>query len=395
MFHVTEDGSAIVSDVSVAPFLAVQHMQVNVTSINHLANYALRMAQERGWLRTPEDLRATTESYQGNDARPLLAAEGFAHKGSDQTFFYAGVEATVAALLPHFRYPPTPSTLMLSSRFHVSHVGSSSYAVYGELSSYIEGREVETTQPLGTFRVTTVQVSRSLRSPMPLPAARRALLVQCFEAGRAHLASRTAAAGLGRLNARDILAASGVVADPRGDLGKIEIVPYAATATQPMLTRFRQLYTLRESDFDFNHHLNQLAMQVLVLNAFRASLKQPEEEEGDGDGEGRRQDGPAASIYPQLLNSGVHTTIGDLLLRNLRIDYVREIPSAHAAAEVFIFPLDATAEEKMRRSRDGARLGELSEIGFFACGVPKIQPHGSQQPRERYLAAVGVLSCYV
>ena len=64
---------------------------------------------------------------------------------------------------------------------------------------------------------------------------------------------------------------------------------------------------------DFNKHVNQLATMHMVINTFRSALRDK------------------GSIYCSLLAEDVSYLIGDLLLRRLRIDYVREIPCSGVA----------------------------------------------------------------
>lgn len=393
MFHTAEDGSAIVSAVPIPPFVPLQHQQINVATVNHLANYSLRMARERGWLQTPEDMRKATEAYASNDARPLLEQEGYAHKGDDLTFFYAGVEASLAARQPHFHYPPVPSTLLLWCRFYVAHVGSSSYSLYGELYTYLEGKEDHTRQLLGHFKVTTVQVSKTLRTVQPLPPARRALIAAACESSKAHLSELAPAGGasITRLDVRGLLIASGMVVNAeRADFNQLTLCSHAGSryGDTVLATRFRKVHALRASDMDFNFHVNQLAMQQLVLNTFRAALRD-DKGGNDGDAERNGQLCGVESVYPRLLNANVMPVVGDLLLRTVRIDYVREIPMTHEATEICLFPIDDASLERMAMSKPGARLDALAEIGFFTCGAPALA-----RP-ERFLATVGTFSCYV
>lgn len=64
---------------------------------------------------------------------------------------------------------------------------------------------------------------------------------------------------------------------------------------------------------DFNKHVNQLATMHMVINTFRSALRNKR------------------TIYNSLLSKDVSYLIGDLLLRRLRIDYVREIPFSDVA----------------------------------------------------------------
>jgi len=178
LFELREDGSAVVSHIPIRPFVPVQHMQVEATTVNRIANHCLAYAREHGWLQAESDVRASTWDFPDqNEAVPLVEEEGFAYATSDRTMFYAGVESVLARPVPHFRYPPTPSSLMAEGHLRVVAVGTSSYSIYGELVAYLVEREGDR-RPLGTFRVTSVQVSKALRSPVAFREEQREVLQQ-------------------------------------------------------------------------------------------------------------------------------------------------------------------------------------------------------------------------
>lgn len=366
-----EDGSAAVSGIPIAPFVSIQHQQIEVTTVNRLANYSLRVARERGWLQTEAAISTATDFYDSNDARPLLEQEGYAPRGEDLTVFYAGAEATLVDIEPHFRYPPIPSTMLLHTRLYVSHVGKTSYGLYGELFTYLDCKKDTTMRPLGTFGVMVVTISKAHRVPTVIPESRREILEVACAKSATYLS--TVHARVVRLNVQDMLTASRWLR-PDATLAQAKLQgPSQVTLPDgtTIYTTYKRKYKIRETDIDFNYHVNQLAMIQLIGSAFRSALSDD------------------ACVYSRLLNSTVKPLIGDLLLRKLRIDYVREIPMNHEAVEVYLYPAHAEALELMLSSMEEHRLKQLAPIGFLSLGVPDMKRE------ERYVATVGILYCYV
>lgn len=403
MFRIEPDGSAVVHSIPIAPFLPVQHFLIDVSSVNRLANYGLAFARERGWLQTQAELAMSTPYQESNAARPLVEQEGYAHKGSDKTFFYAGVEAALASDHPHFQYPPTPSTLLLWCHFVLSHVGNSSYGVYGELYTYLD-KSGSGASPgphdrslLGTFKVTAVLVSKLTRTPCPLSEDKKAIFAEIYGAS-AELRSGKETV-VQRLSVPTMLQSCGWFSDVAA-MKAMQLNEEALPAENfhttlpgsdtPLCLAYRRSIALRESDFDFNLHLNQLVTKQLIINAFRGAVADE------------------SCAYSRLLRPGVNRLRADLLLRRFRIDYVREIPMRYAATEVYFFPFDApqmVAQLKKGCGADGPtnlerwtsgelQKAEMMQIGFFTIGVPSAptgKPGDGVAADDRFLATVGVL----
>lgn len=401
------DGSAVVHGIAVAPFVPVQHMQIDISAVNLLANYCFRFARERGWLQTREELAMATPYAENNEARPLIESEGHAYRTTDNTFFFAGVEEALANPRPHFHHPPTPSTLFVCAKFYLVHVGNSSYGVYCRLYTYLDGQPPETRMQhlLGTFKVTTVWVSKQRRTPAPLTHSKRDLFYAILERGEAARAELCGAdVRVQRLSVPEMLRNSGwfendaavaamqlrTTVDDIPSLFSLTLPAAAAGAatTESASLSFlhHRAYTLRETDIDFNLHVNQLVSKVFVINAFRSAVADPN------------------CAYARLLRPGELPLRSDLLLRRFRIDYVREIPMRYAAVEVFLFPLDVariTAQYEAACSRppsssvsaaDGAAssAAEMVEIGFFTVGVPAGDGGGASS--EKFIATIGVMT---
>lgn len=377
MFREEADGSAVVWGVPVAPFVPMQHLQVDMSVITRLGNYCFRSARERGWLQTAAELARATPYAEDNAARPLVGHEGHAYPGSDNTFFTAGVEEALANPHPHFHFPPVPSSLLAAAHFHLVHVGSSSYGVFGQLYTYFDGEPESARRLLGTFKVTTVWVSKTTRAPTPLLADKRALFSDILARDAAGLRA-SEGARVERLPVKAMVERSGwfecaaaaaaadvTAYDHGGAPPPADYLVTVPAAAAPLWLLHRRHFELREADIDFNLHLNQLVTKVLVIDAFRNAVADPR------------------CAYSCLLRPGVPTNRADLLLRRFRIDYVREVPMHYAATEVFLFPMDAAGARA--RFAAGASETDMLAIGFFTVGVPRAAG-------DRFVATVGVMT---
>ncbi|KPA86781.1 hypothetical protein ABB37_00848 [Leptomonas pyrrhocoris] len=409
MYREEDDGSVIVDGVAVAPFVPIQHGQVNIATMNLLGYYCFRFARERGWLQTSEELAQATPYAESNDARPLIEDEGHAYRGTENTFFAAGVEEALANPHPHFHYPPTPSTLLVCAHFWLVHVGNSSYGVYGKLFTYLDGQKDVMRHPLGTFKVTSVLVSKVKRTPALLEPSKLTLFRSILARGVAKGAPvRGDEDRVQRLSVRELLQSSGWFADAAAvaamQLNAFDETPPPAFevvlpgVAAPLRLLARRSFTLRETDIDFNLHVNQLVSKHFVINAFRGAVAD------------------ASCAYSRLLRPGELPLLSDLLLRKFRIDYVREIPMRYVAVEVFLFPLDADRVRAQFRAacdasarvagveddkRDASscagrsapeKTGEVTdvmEIGFFTVGVAA---DDAPVTSRKFIATVGVMS---
>ncbi|KPI82682.1 hypothetical protein ABL78_8305 [Leptomonas seymouri] len=411
MYREEPDGSAIVHGIAVAPFVPVQHMQIDISTVNLVGNYCFRFARERGWLQTREELAQATPYAESNDARPLVENEGHAYLGSDNTFFFAGVEEALANPIPHFHYPPTPSTLLACAHLRLVHVGNSSYGIFSRLYTYLDGQTDMMRHLLGTFKVTTVWVSKVKRVPVQLAPSKQQLFGSILAKSEASGVSVHAdEVRVQRFPVRDLLLHSGWFTDATA-VAAMRLNTFTGTpplaytvslpgVEAPLRLLVRRSFTLRETDIDFNLHVNQLVSKVLVINAFRGAVAD------------------TSCAYSRLLRPGELAQRSDLLLRKFRIDYVREIPMRYAAVEVYLFPLDADRVRAQFRAACNARVpvasvadcrrdtpscslklaqeemrghADMMEIGFFTVGVPADDaPAGG-----RFVATVGVMTAAV
>jgi hypothetical protein len=405
LYREEPDGSAFVHGIAVAPFVPVQHMQIDISTVNRLGNYCFRFARERGWLQTSEELAQATPYAERNEARPLIESEGHAYHDTDNTFFFAGVEEALANPHPHFHYPPTPSTLFASAHFWLVHVGNSSYGVFCKLYTYLDGQTDLTQHLLGTFKVTTVWVSKAQRTPAQLTQSKRTLFqsIMAKEKG-----SGAPVCGdevrVQRLDARALLQCSGWFDDATA-VATLRLNSLAESSSSspppsdfsvsvpgvetPLNLLVRRCFTLRETDIDFNLHVNQLVSKLFVIDAFRGAVAD------------------TTCAYSRLLRPGELAICSDLLLRRFRIDYVREIPMRYAAVEVYLFPLHAEVvkhqlhaacgkpAEVLSSSPDSAEEAEMMEIGFFTLGVTNsddLTASSSSSSSGKFVATVGVMA---
>ncbi|CAG9576352.1 conserved hypothetical protein [Leishmania major strain Friedlin] len=407
MYREEADGSAVVWGIPVAPFLPVQHMQINVSTLNRLGNYCFRFAREHGWLQPPDEMALAAPYTQGNEARPPVEQVNHAYTGSNNTFFFAGVEEILDNPYPDFELPPRLSKLFAGAHLYLVHVGNSSYSVYSQLYTYLNDQGEAARGLVGSFKVTAVWVSKQQRTPTTLPADVQSLLRSVIEKNASKMPSSDIAR-VQRLSVSDLLLQSGWFANasaiasmeiaaysplsaPPPDASLVSL-PHVCTAA-PLWLLHRRHFTLRETDIDFNLHVNQLVTKMLVIDAFRGATAD------------------ARCAYSRLLPPGVPPNRADILLRKFRIDYVREIPVSCVATEVFLFPVDP-ARAKAQFSCAGSYAGggnvaapttavipgsdaadapavDMIDIGFFTVGVPSLDDGSS---KDRFIATVGVMT---
>ncbi|EPY25654.1 hypothetical protein STCU_06589 [Strigomonas culicis] len=362
MYHLEADGSATVYGLPVSPFIPIQHLQIDVTAVNRIAGYSLSFCRERGWTQTEAEVQ---HRYNVDTEKGTLP----------NTFFYGGWQASLYRHSSLTGLPvDAPSTLLSWCSFHVSHVGTSSYSVHGEVYVYLEGK-MEERQHLGNFKVTSVQVSKASRQTTPITPRKREVLRDAFE-GSAAWRARIQYPTVERLNVQALFTGCGLFTTDSA-LHKVQERRPGEPLTQPFC--FRRFFHLRETDIDFNLHLNQLAATYMIVNTYRGAL------------------GDARSGLSVLLPASVPPLRADLLLRRIRIDYVREVPMDHKAFQVFLFPYNDGARacltsmsEKGRSVEEEApeATGEdpTVSLGFITVGVPH------EGAGNEFLASAGFLS---
>lgn len=365
MYQLEKDGSATVYGLPVSPFIPLQHLKIDVTAVNRIAGYSLSFCRERGWIQTEAELqhRYNVDADKGT---------------SPNTFFYGGWQAS---LRPHATFPglpiDAPSTLLSWCSFHISHVGNSSYSIHGEVYVYLEGK-MEECQHLGNFKVTSVQVSKQSRQTVPITPRKREVLRGAFEGSAAwleHIEYPT----IERLSTQTLFTNSGLFT-PNSQLGDVHELHEGEALTAPFC--FKRFFHLRETDIDFNLHLNQLAATYMIVNTYRSAL------------------GDANNGLSVLLPAKFIPLTADLLLRRIRIDYVREVPMSHKAFQVFLFPYNEKAQACLRAlsqkgEQEEVSKGERSEekeeqatvnLGFITVGVPY------EGQGNKFVASAGFLS---
>ncbi|RNE99683.1 thiolester hydrolase [Trypanosoma rangeli] len=352
MFKVDSDGSAITYHIPVNPFVPLQHTKIDVTTVNHLANFGVRFAMEHGWCYC----RPRSNRAQGASE---AVDEGYVEPGGDVTVFFAGVEAQLTGEMPKFDGKITPASLFFWGQFWVSHVGNSSFGIYGRLFHYDATDEAKKV-PIGVFKLTGVTVSKVSRKPVPIPKERAAMLLETMQRHQLTVTLPRAV----RIDLAGFLARSGVFTDETC-CKTVNPLPTHASAA-PLQVAYRREFHIRHSDIDFNGHVNQMALIQLVINAFRSALADQ------------------TTIFPRLLDAGVNAIVGDLLLRRLHIDYVRETPMDHRSVIVTLFFIDDVSRDAVIASSAESRGKTMADLGFLAQGVltDGAPPH---------IAAIGVL----
>ncbi|KEG06539.1 hypothetical protein DQ04_13431020 [Trypanosoma grayi] len=339
MFKVGPDGSAITYHIPISPFVPLQHNKIDVSTVNRLANFGLRFAMEHGWCHHRVEGPAASHVSEAVD-------EGYVDHGEDVTVFYAGVDAELIDDFPQFDGEITPASMFFWGQFWVSFVGTSSYGIYGELYHYEtddEGKKV----PFGVFKLTGVTVSKTLRKPVPIPKERANVLNETMQRHQ----KKTSLPKAERINVAEALRYAALFTDA-SCAHAVERLPTHASVA-PLTVAYRREFKLRQSDIDFNRHVNQMAMIQFVINAFRSALEDQ------------------TTVFPRLLDAGVEPIIGDLLLRRLRIDYIREIPLDHIGSTVTLFFHDDMARDTLVSSTKGNRQNKVVPLWFIAHGVPK------------------------
>lgn len=337
MFCDAEDGAAIVSHIPISPFVPIQHNSIDVSAVNRLANFAIRFAREHGW--------CSSHPFKMSSGPKIGENEGESNELDDITVFYAGVEVELAEETPKFKREGTPASLFLYAQLWLSHVGVSSNGLYGKLFSFKKDEE-DCREFLGSFKLTGVTVSRTTRKPTPIPAPR-------LEMMRSLIAKNTAASELPRVERINFsqLNERCRFASVRSHEEFACALP-SHPAVAPLKVGYRREFHLRETDFDFNRHVNQVVTITMVINTFRAAL------------------GDNTTVFPRLLDTDVHPLDGDLLIRRLRIDYVREVPADHTAIAVMLFFQDDVSMDNVIASSTNSRKKSLTELWFIVQGIP-------------------------
>lgn len=363
MFRLQTDGSAVVEHFPIVPFLPVQHFQMDVTTVNRLANHCLRFARAHGWLQPadgapPSTLVTETSGSEGKDSR-----SNSSQPRADSTVFYAGMESE----LTHRTLAQQPLSItpchLLHSHLFVSHVGNSSYGILIKLSAYHPER-ARTKDSLGTFKVTCVYVSRALRRPMPIPPAVRQLYMEHHRRGASGLQAIEAQPTVVRLDVKDLMThLTESIEWPCAHSSQVH--PRTTNGCRDVSMTYKRTYRLRENDMDFNLHLNQLTTLQLVIDAFRGALADP------------------FCAISRLLPMGMRALEGDRLLRKVRIDYIQEVPMTCAGLVVFLFIIGSDAKTRICLDSSVWSHGEVVDVGFCSKGV--------RDSGEYFLSTAGVM----
>lgn len=338
MFRAEGDGSAVVYHVPVRPFVSVQHNKIDVLAVNRIANFALRFAMEHDWCCPPHQGPLSAEADES-------VGEGYMNLGRDVTVFFAGVDVELVGDPPRPDDDAVPASIFFWSQLWVSHVGTSSFGMHGKLYSYGMPND-ECRVPFGVFTVTCVAVSSQKRKPVPIAKEWAAVLRDALEKNKMDVPPPK----MTRLNVGDLLKATGLFVDD-ACCHVVDALPTHASVA-PLRVAYRREFTLRQTDIDFNGHVNQLAMMQLVINAFRSALSDQ------------------TTVFPRLLKVGMGALLGDLLLRRLRIDYVQEIPMHHKGVAVTLFFLEEAARDAVIGLSGDSQHGEMVELCFVAHGMP-------------------------
>ncbi|EPY33421.1 hypothetical protein AGDE_08292 [Angomonas deanei] len=295
--------SAIVYNVPVSPFVPLQHLTIDITTVNRIAGYSLSFARERGWLQTEQEM-----VWRYNPSEHTAPLEN--------TFFYGGWEAELAGPPSSRSRLPVraPSTMLSWCECFVNHVGSSSYGVYVKVYLFTEGKMEDRTL-LGSFKTVSVQVSKSLRTTVPLTPRKRNVLVSVYE-GSAPLRASIERVKVERIDVAGLLKeCHAFTADSSLRKASVDTALQAGSA-------FVRSFHLRETDIDFNLHLNQLAQTHMIINTLRSAVKEN------------------ASVFSGWSPLGVEPIRADLMIESFRIDYVKEVPQDHQCLTVVLFPLE-------------------------------------------------------
>lgn len=227
---------------------------------------------------------------------------------------------------------------------------------------------------VGGFNLISVHISKQTRTPVPIPSFRKKILESALKHMKGSIPeSKWERYSFERIDCQKVIAFSDSCLSNSVD-GNVarKLIRSATLPGNKFLSSYRRKHHLRESDIDYNLHLNQYRALQLVVDAFRGAT-------GDG-----------RCILSRVMPSDQSYIVGDLLIRQLRIDYVKEVPMDVDAVEVHLF-LDSEEDEAIITNHAEEHSFEHRITVHFVCrAYPTFDSSEGVYP-----ASVGVLQIAV
>eukprot|EP00796_Vickermania_ingenoplastis_P009190 gene9190-6467_t len=343
---VSADGTATVKGFMARAFLAMNHLQIDVHAINSIGNNCISYAEEHNWLK-PEKNEAV----------------------DDLAFFVVGIESSLKTPSTGMRQHIIPTSLHIMGVVSLSFVGSSSIGLHVELFSYGEDDEGDK-KPVGGFNITCVAMSKKLRKPVPISPEHIELLKGAIDAKKAQLSEEEFQSHiLSRLNVKEILSAADAVVKNSVDGNFARRLLATDELPGNEVSSYRRRHHLRESDIDYNLHFNQQRMMQLVMDTFRGAA------------------GDDRCILSRIVPKGQSYIVSDLLIRQFRIDYVKEVPMSMDGVEIQVFVPTPEDEDVIRAHAEEHTFQHTVKVMFVCRGLPSLESSDGAYP-----ASVGVLT---
>lgn len=405
-----DDGTATVRGFSARSFvMGSSHGQLNVLSLNAVATACALFAREHLWLSyvppsaLPEGSSVTADGSVSPDGitlpplaekaeRRLFEMEENGAESQRKTTFFLSV-ACVDLMHPSPAEamkewiggaPPLSFTRCLLGVVALAHVGKSSVGFRVDIFGYTEGSESSSKQHLGRFRFLRVHVDKVKRMVSAMPAYQIDHLQNVLSRTRAAVGSETFEAyGIPRVDIKNMIALSA-----SRWTHAVDGTPAARRQAQPspqaleesgshslLVDSYRRRHHLRESDFDYNLHCNSTQLSQLIIDAFRGAC-----------GDTRCL---LSRIVPQERPSSI---AADLLIRELRIDFVKEIPMSVEGLDIHLFP---SSSEEAHRIIEGYAAQHLYTYNLELYVVCRVLPSKFDSTEDMYPCTVGIMKVAV
>lgn len=344
-----DDGSATVTGFMARSFITgSSHGQLNVLSLNAVATACALFAREHLWLSydLPSAPGVSSGATSGtgsvevcktygttNGERNLFEMEENGAESLRETTFFLSVAcvelahpapASLIKGMADSTLSALPFSVCLEGVVALAHVGKSSVGFRVDLFSYVEGKEQTTKEHVGSFRFLRVHVHKAKRMVCSMPEYLIEHLHNVLAQTRASVGEEAFQTyGMPRIDVKSIIALStarwadaidGTAFHPGMQR------PHATGEHRKEAVSYRRRVHLRESDFDYNLHCNSTQLSQIIIDAFRGACADTR--------------CLFSAIVPEKCSSAV---AADLLIRELRIDFIKEIPMTVAGLEVHLF----------------------------------------------------------
>lgn len=347
------NGSAIVRGFMARAFLPMNHRRLDTASMDVFGSKSVSYALEHGWLAAP-----------GSDTT----------QSGELSTFTAGLQLTNHNNVS-FDEPVTPTSVSIMAVLAVAVVGRSSLGIAVDFFAYPEDDDSKL-ELVGDYHVTFVNVSKQLRKPVPFSeevVLHLEKLRSAWEEAAATHQGVKERSGVPRLDAATIitLSESCLASSVNGNISR-SVLKGIVSSDADLLGSYHRKHQIRESDIDYNLHFNQHRLVQLVTDAFRGAV------------------GDQRCILSKLLPKGQAYVMMDLLIRQIRIDYIKELPMELDGVDIHIFLSNLEDQQLILQNAEEHAFQKMVTVSFVCRGIPFMD-----SDENLYPAALGYLKVAV